>query len=144
MYYVGSKQDLINKIIPHFVKYPLISKKWVDFTLFNDILNLMSKGEHLTWEGLKKIMCIKASLNKGLSEKLKESFSDITPVKIPETKPLKTLDPYWISGFVCGEGGFYISIASTPNIKIGFTVILEFNVCQHSRDTLLIKSLMEY
>jgi hypothetical protein len=88
---VGSNKDLINNIIPHFEKYHLISKKRADFLLFKDILSLMSKGEHLTKEGLNKIMAIRASLNKGLSDKLKESFPDISPVKRPEIKPINPL-----------------------------------------------------
>lgn len=141
---MGSKEDLTNQIMPHFEKYPLISKKHVDFLLFKDIIYLMSKGEHLTKEGLNKVMSIRASLNKGLSDKLIESFPDIYPVKRPEIQVFYKIDPYLISGFTCGEGGFFISISATKKIKIGFTVNLEFSFSQHSRDILLIESLMIY
>ena len=33
--------------------------------------------EHLTYDGLRKIVAIKASMNLGLSEKLKEEFPDV-------------------------------------------------------------------
>jgi hypothetical protein len=44
----------------------------------------MVKGEHLTKEGLEKIVCIKASMNKGLSEQLKTLFKSVIPVERPE------------------------------------------------------------
>jgi len=53
----------------------------------------MQKKEHLTPEGLSKILNIKASINKGLSDKLKESFSNINPVLRPEVKNREIKDP---------------------------------------------------
>ena len=161
MYYVGSKKDLTNVIVPrgatlptfsaasrktHFLvlvlKYPLISKKGADFILFNDILALMNKGEHLTNEGLQKIQCIRASINRGLSKRLLESFLDIIPVERPIIKPVDRLDPNWLSGFISGEGCcFFVNIATSETTKTRFNVILELSISQHSRDTLLIQSL---
>lgn len=40
---------------------------------------MLKNKEHLTLEGLNKIVALKASLNKGLSDKLKLAFSDIKP-----------------------------------------------------------------
>lgn len=55
-------------------KYPLITKKQSDFLLFKEIVKLMDKGEHLTIDGLIKIVNLKAFLNKGLSNELKVFF----------------------------------------------------------------------
>ena len=41
----------------------------------------MNRGEHLTIEGLQKIVAIKASMNRGLSDKLKQAFPNIIPVR---------------------------------------------------------------
>src|SRR5277367_5674632 len=38
-YYVSSLSDLNNYIIPHFLKYPLITQKKADFILFNKIID---------------------------------------------------------------------------------------------------------
>jgi hypothetical protein len=43
----------------------------------------MNTREHLTMEGLAKIVNIKASMNKGLSEQLNEQFLDVVPVQRP-------------------------------------------------------------
>jgi len=51
----------------------------------------MGNKEHLTLEGFREIArrfpAIKCSLNKGLSEKLKQKFPDIVPVPRPKVQP---------------------------------------------------------
>jgi hypothetical protein len=58
-YRVYSMKDLA-VIIAHFDKYPLISQKQIDYILFKQILELISRKEHLTTEGLQKIVSIRA------------------------------------------------------------------------------------
>jgi len=41
----------------------------------------MNKGEHLTKDGLIKIVNLKTSLNKGLSNTLKINFLNLTEIK---------------------------------------------------------------
>jgi hypothetical protein len=85
IYLVQSIKDLTNVIIPHFDKYPLITQKRVDFLLFKMVVELMNAKEHLTIQGLRKILGIRASINKGFSEELRTAFPDITPVQRPVT-----------------------------------------------------------
>ena len=47
-YLVQDVKSLTNVIIPHFVKYPLITQKRADFELFKLIVELMSHKAHLT------------------------------------------------------------------------------------------------
>src|SRR6266699_5826506 len=58
-------QDSVNLIIPHFDKYQLITHKRIDYELFKQVVNLMKNKEHLTMEGLHKIVTIRASINLG-------------------------------------------------------------------------------
>lgn len=81
-------------IIHYFEKYPLITNKWADWMLFKQAVELVEQGEHLTNEGLFKLIAIKASMNKGISDKLKENFSDITLISRPEVKNLEIKDPF--------------------------------------------------
>jgi hypothetical protein len=74
LYQVRNLSEITKTIIPHFEKYPLITQKQSDFLLFKEIVKLMDKGEHLTIDGLVKIVNLKASLNKGLSDELKGYF----------------------------------------------------------------------
>lgn len=79
---VQSVKDL-QVIIDHFENYPLITQKRADYELFKQAVELMEQKEHLTMEGLEKIVAIKASLNNGLSAELKAAFPEIIPVPRP-------------------------------------------------------------
>jgi hypothetical protein len=81
-YRVFSIKDL-QLVIDHFDKYPLISQKFGDYSLFKQAYLLLINKEHLTPEGLLKIIAIRASINNGLSESLKEAFPSIIPVIRP-------------------------------------------------------------
>ena len=59
-YRVTSVKDLIEVIIPHLEKFPLITQKRADFILFKQVVNLMYNKEHLTVEGFQKILNLKA------------------------------------------------------------------------------------
>jgi hypothetical protein len=87
-------KDLTNVIIPHFLEYSLRTQKQSDFLLFKSIVDLMNKGEHLTIEGLTKIVSIRASMNLGLTEGLKEAFPNITPIDRPKVEAQEIIDPY--------------------------------------------------
>nr|ATI20217.1 LAGLIDADG endonuclease [Juglanconis oblonga] len=176
MYRVRSLDELNNIIIPHFSKYPLKTQKQADFQLFTKIVDLLNNKEHLTMdparppdagspsEGLSKIASIKASMNNGLTEKIKTDFSNITP-SLPWGEPCspreetsssprgaslrnniesRVPNPQWLVGFVEGEGSFWISIKKKTISKVGGTPNLVFQINQHSRDANLINSLVEY
>jgi hypothetical protein len=55
--------ELIKILLPHFEKYPLLTKKAEDFILFQQVIEIMNTKEHLTIEGLRKIINIRASMN---------------------------------------------------------------------------------
>jgi LAGLIDADG DNA endonuclease family protein len=143
-YRVGSLQDINNIIIPHFDKYPLISKKKADFILFKQIINLINNKEHLTLEGLQKIVALKASLNLGLSDDLKKAFPKIIAVSRPLIEKSENIDPYWLAGFTSGEGCFSINLKKSTKYSTGFSVGLIFKLSQHIRDKELIESLIKY
>ena len=52
-------------------KYPLKTNKYFDYLLFKEAVAIMQSGEHLTKEGLQKVINIRASLNRGLTTSLK-------------------------------------------------------------------------
>ena len=55
--------------------------------------------EHLTDEGLEKIVALKASMNLGLSQKLKVAFSYVVPINRPIVKIPDNFNPFWLAGF---------------------------------------------
>ncbi|SRR5260221_7099531 len=92
-YRVSSLKDLTSVIIPHFDKFPLITQKFVDFILFKQVVDLINKKEHLTIEGLHKIVAIRGSINRGLSQELKAAFPNIVAIKRSLVQSQKIIDP---------------------------------------------------
>jgi hypothetical protein len=58
-------EDLIEKVIPFFQKYPILGVKAKDFSDFCKVAELMQNKAHLTAEGLDQIRKIKAGMNTG-------------------------------------------------------------------------------
>lgn len=142
-YRVDKLKDILEVIIPHFDKHPLATQKLADYILFKEIISLMKNKEHLTLDGLNKILSYKASLNLGLSEELKEKFSKIEAVKRPLIINKDIPSPFWVAGFSTGDGSFYLVIRANELNKIPRTDI-GFSVTQHARDTLLLEKFITF
>ena len=142
-YRVSSNKDLA-VIIDHLDKYPLITQKRADYELFKEAFNLIFHKEHLTPEGLRKLVAIKGSINRGLSDELKAAFPNTQLVSRPASNLTGILDPNWLAGFVEGEGCFRVCTRKSKTTKLGEYVWLEFTIYQHSRDEQLIQSLVQY
>jgi len=52
-YEVRSTKDLVDKIIPHFIAYPLKTSKLKDFRLFSEVCGMISSNLHLRRKYLK-------------------------------------------------------------------------------------------
>ena len=139
-YWVGSIKDL-EIIVNHFDNKPLITQKWSDYQLFKQAFLLIKSKHHLTEQGLNKIVAIKAQLNKGLSNELKSAFPNSVPVLRPVLNH-QIINPYWVVGFVDGEGCFFVNLKNSKKSKLGVEVWLLFSVTQHLRDSLLLKKLV--
>jgi len=137
VYHVQSFNDLLNVIIPHFIKYPLLTQKGSDFLLFKIVVNILKTKQHTSIEGLQNIINIRASMNKGLSKKLLLSFPNTIPYPRSKIQFNKIINPNWLIGFIDGEGCFYIK----PQ-KFGFSV--NVSISQHSRDKNLLKGIAQY
>ena len=62
-YEVRSVSELVERVIPHFERYPLISGKRHDFERFAEICRMMNRGEHLTKEGFNRVVQMSARIN---------------------------------------------------------------------------------
>ena len=98
----------------------------------------MLRGEHLTHAGLRQILAIRASMNRGLSEKLKLAFPSVVPVVRPLVENSQAIDPHWLAGFTSGEGSFMIKIPKSSTHSLGQWVSLVFVITQHQRDQQLL------
>lgn len=140
IYTVQSLNDLNRVIIPHFKQYPLLTQKKADYLLFCSVVVIMMDNKTLSYDNIIEILSLKASINNGLSKKLKESFPAVIQAKKVERPviiPQKIESKSWLIGFVQGQGNFYIK---TSNAQ----VLLVFSISQHSRDTLLMSLIKDY
>lgn len=142
IYSIDSNKDLI-KLIEHLNEYPLISQKAADYLLFKQAVELISNKAHLTLEGLKRIINIKASMNLGLPETLKSEFIGFIPVVRPTIVTNSIPHSSWISGFVSGEGNFDVRISPSSN-KVGHRVQMRFIISQHERDLKLMELIIKF
>ena len=144
IYIVESFKDLL-VIVDHFDKYPLISAKILDFLIFKQCFEIIKQKEHLTEEGLLKLLSLKSSLNWGLPDKLIKAFPYVVPVNKPGYIFKGIPDPFWVAGFVSGDGSFHV-ITSTPEVHTGkienWKVILRFSINLNIREKDLIKGLV--
>ena len=58
--------------------------------------------------------------------------------------PSTTLEPSWVTGFVDGEGCFFVGVNRHPEMTAGYQVLPEFTVVQHQRDIQLLYALKQF
>lgn len=62
-YEVRSVANLVERILPHFEQYPLLSSKQREFEIFAEICRRMYRGEHRTREGFKHVIELVFEMN---------------------------------------------------------------------------------
>lgn len=131
-------------------EFPLLTRKMKNYRLFKEAWRMVSNKEHLTKEGLIKIVSIKAAFNdSGLSEKLQKEFSNLVPLaeicSLEEQDiEYSIYDPSWLVGFVDGEGCFFVQLRKASGYKVGYQISLKFQITQGILDKKLLQSIVEY
>jgi len=138
IYAVDSIKE-IPVIISHFDKYPLITHKLSDYLIFKQCFEIVKQGEHLTERGLLEIISLKSSLNLGLPDNLKNAFPNITSKDRPEYFFKGIPDPFWVSGFISGDGSFQIVLRNSNN-----QVFARLGIHLHVRELEVLKGLATY
>lgn len=144
IYSVQSLNDLVTKIIPHFNNFPMLTQKQADFLLFCKAIDLILTKKHLNLDGFNLIISIRSSMNKGLTSKLKLEFPNIIPLQRPLISQQIIKDPYWLVGFVDGEGCFYVKLNNNLAKRGSKTPQLSFSISQHLRDYPLLEIIKNY
>lgn len=93
IYKIIKIHDISYVLIPSLYKYPLTTQKRADYELFAKIVNRISEQRHLILDGLQEIVNLKASMNIGLSDRLKKYFSNVIPYPRPQVASDKIQDP---------------------------------------------------
>ncbi len=139
-YQVSNVKDL-GVIINHFDKYPLLTQKRVDFEQFKLVVEKMINKEHLTSNGLKEIISIKQTI-KSLKESYRGKGMDMS-IERPLVES-SSLDPFWLLGFVEGEGCFFVNVHKKSSHRLGEAVKLVLKITQDSRENEILTSLERY
>ena len=75
---VTNSKKIVERVIPYFSKYPLLSKSKIsNFKIFCEISKLVKSGEHRNVKGLRKILRLREKLNEGKGRTRKYEYKDI-------------------------------------------------------------------
>lgn len=143
VYRVESFNEL-DILINHFEKYPLVTVKLSDYLIFKQCFEIIKERKHITKDGLLKIISLKTNLNRGLPPNIVEAFPNIVPIPRPDFLFKGIPDPFWISGFVSGDGYFTIKIGNNAGTSIGIRVESRFGIGLHIREVEIIKGVAAY
>ena len=95
--------------------------------------------EHLDKKGFSDILQIYAFINRGVSKQVTHFSPNIIPCRKIKVMLPNKLDPYWVSGFVAGDGSFVVGIRKKKTDNKTFNLYFNFFITQHSKDSELIK-----
>lgn len=123
-YKISNIDEIVNYIIPHFDKYPLITSKQLNYLDFKKAILLIKEKKHLTLEGINKITQIskKMNTNRSFEEKWKFCHNQSLNKDI-------IITPEWVSAFSDGEGNFNFHIR-----KIGNSTVCAYTISQNVHD----------
>ena len=93
VYRVTNVNYIKDIIIPHFTKYPLISRKRMDFLLWSKVVEIILNKDHLTEQGFLNTLSYYASINKGVSKKVLKYYPNILPADKPILNLPENLNP---------------------------------------------------
>jgi len=143
IYTVSAIKDLA-LIVEHFNNFTLVTAKSSDYKLWLEAYNLVVAKNHLTKTGLDQLVAIKGGINKGLSPKLKFAFNHIIPLERPIFVFYGIPNPYWISGFVSGDGSLSVTIRSSKTHSLGERVELSFSIALHIRELAVLEGISKF
>jgi len=132
-YTVTKTYDLVNIIVPHFEKYPLVGSKNLDFLDFKIALFLLIEQNP---NNLNKILFIKNKMNKNRSYEERWNYLN---------KLTLDLKPEWVQAFIDGEGIFQCRIADMKNKGSNYiSVNPTLEIAQSSHDVEVLNGIKNF
>ena len=125
-YHVAKFQDLKDKIIPFFDKYPIRGEKFLDYSDFKEALLSKKPGQNLTRKELDRIVELKSRMNNGRrpsSTGIKLSTPFTTPGGKREFSTsvnlaANSINNSWLAGLIDGGGQFQTTKKGISSFKI--------------------------
>jgi hypothetical protein len=134
------------RIRDFFLNYPLLTYKLVHFQIWCQVVNAMINKEHLTMEGLYKIVALKEHSPNGISKKLQEDFPlwrnyrQPAPLYNPD---LSVMNLNWLAGFIQADGSFGCSIRKAHDTILGEQVQVNIEIAQHTRSLIVLERIKD-
>ena len=174
VYSVQSLRDIINVIIPHFDKYPLITQKKADYLraclFFPFLFTRFTPNPCITAGGLKlkrkgkifkqgiELLNLKArsdiegirkivSIKASMNWGLSDTLITEFPTVLPVPRPIVDFEGIPDSNWLAGfvDGeGYFYVKVQKAKTPSGFLVSMQFSITQHVRDELLLTKLIDY
>ena len=131
---IVDKSSIKNKLIPHFLKYPLRGTKHLDFLSFKEAFQIIESKEHLTEWGLHHLCLLSKSMNTGREfpidycnpNYIKENNLDYIPI-----------NGHYVNGFIAGDG--CLTMETGKNFGC-----MRLSISQHINNKLLMESIAKY
>lgn len=138
-FHVTNLTDILEKVIPHFESYPLVTSKMLNYLDFKLVAEMKQEGLQSTAEGLNRIMAIKSGMNKV------RSYEDKW-YHLLNSKPFN-LHEDWLAGFIDREGSFHIELAPRgANTRTNPYIACygEMSIAQNSHDILVLDAIKQF
>jgi LAGLIDADG endonuclease len=124
-----------NKVIPHFLEYPLRGTKYLDFLSFKEAFEIINKKEHLFEEGINKFYIISKSMN---SSRKFITSSNYSPTHTKENSyNYIPITGHYINGFIAGDGCLILHLGKNFGI-------MRLCITQHRNNRLLMDSIANF
>lgn len=123
VYSIGKQKDLVNTLFPILDKYTLLTTKYLDYLDFKKVVKLINELSTSRIQG-NDLILVKEIINQMNSGR---NFYDYSLI------PSLQIKPYWLLGFVEGEGTF------------GFkNLVPYFQIGQHARNLNVLENIVTY
>jgi hypothetical protein len=140
---INKIDDIIEKVIPHLDKYPLITSKYLDYQDFKKAALLLKEKLYLSKEGnlayktIEEILSLKNNMNSLRSFEERWNY-------LESCQPIK-LNNEWVQAFIDGEGSFQFGITNTVNRGKPYLALTHtLEIAQSNHDILLLNAFIQF
>lgn len=136
-YRVTKLVDILDVVIPHFDKYPLVTSKQLNFQSFKEIALILNSNPAISDIDKTRIEELIGNMNS------RRSFIEKWTYLSEST--ISDLDPNWVQAFIDGEGSFQFGIAdriSRGSSYVATTPTLE--IAQNTHDVKVLDLIKQY
>jgi hypothetical protein len=125
-----------DKVLPHFLNYPLRGTKHLDFLSFKEAFTIINNKEHLFEEGLFKLYTISKSMNS--YRKFISNNYYIPDHVIKGNSNYIPLNGHYVNGFIAGDGCLSLTLIDKNFCK------MSLQISQHINNKLLLLDIANY